>query len=391
MKIVQFGLHYSPNVGDGIISETLGHAIAALRPGADYVTVDISGRSGFGATTVRNRALALAVLGVLPALVRGRLVEARLTRMLDAAEPGWRAALAGADLAVLGGGQIFSDADLNFCTKIARVATLACDTGTPLAVHAAGVSGNWSARGTELFGGLFRADLRAVGLRDQLSVDNWVRQTNAQGPAPHLTRDPGLLAAECYGPASAPGEAIALCVTDPRLLHYHADGGVAGAGQDGHGFFRDLAQELVRRGHSVRLFCNGADEDRAALTRVAGLLNADATPAGDRITVAPPPDTPSDLAGIISGSKAVIAHRMHACIVAYSYRIPTVGLGWDRKLESFFASVGQADGFVSAGEDAISRAADAVGDRLSAGIDADTHAQVLNETRDAVSGLLSRV
>lgn len=389
MKIVQFGLHYSPNVGDGIISETLGHALQSVRPDVGFQTVDISGRSGFGAVTVRNRSLALAVLGALPQALRGRLVEARLNRMLDGVEADWCRALDGADLAIVGGGQIFSDADLNFCTKIGRVADLARQTGTPLAVHAAGVSCNWSDRGAALFGRLFDADLRAVGLRDSLSIENWGAQTGGRGPAPVFTRDPGLLAAECYGPADQALGDIALGVTAPQVLHYHSDAQVAGAGQGGLGFFAKLAVALVERGHRVRLFCNGAQEDRAAMAKVAADPRVAPLCADGQVVVAPAPETPAELAGIIRSADAIIAHRMHACIVAYSYAIPVVGLGWDRKLESFLLSVQDPDGFIGSADASARTVADRVEARLVSGIDRAAHGEVLEETRAAVAGLFS--
>ncbi len=385
MKIVQFGLHYSPNVGDGIIAECLGHAITELCPGATCRTVDLSGRSGFGAVVVRNRELALKVLGLLPASLRGRLVEARLARMLNRVAPDWQEAAEWADLAILGGGQIFSDADLNFCTKIAQAVRVLSAADCPVVVHAAGVSANWSKRGTALFETLFDADLRAVGLRDAASISAWRSQTGDRPPAPILTRDPGLLACDCYGP-STPSESIALGVTAPHILRYHADDGVAGDG--GLGFFADLAVELIRRGHDVRLFCNGASEDRRALARVAGMARLGPLIAGGRITCAVPPECPADLAAILSGARGVIAHRLHACIVAYSYGRAMVGLGWDRKLESFFASVDATPFFVGAGQVTPALVAERADAALAAGVDAERHAQVLDETRRAIAALL---
>ncbi|MBU6190739.1 MAG: hypothetical protein KGR68_15590 [Betaproteobacteria bacterium] len=36
-----------------------------------------------------------------------------------------------------------------------------------------------------------------------------------------------------------------------------------------------------------------------------------------------------------------MAHRMHACVAAHSFAIPTIGLRWDVKLDSFFALAGR--------------------------------------------------
>jgi polysaccharide pyruvyl transferase WcaK-like protein len=380
MKILQFGLCYSSNVGDGIISECLVHGLRAARPEAEVMALDISGRQSAGQTVVGNRSAALKLLSALPKPLRGRLVEARLRPILDRAEPAWRAALDGADLAVLGGGQIFSDADLNFPAKISRVAGLLRQSGTPTAVFAAGVARNWSPRGAELFGRVFETDLRRVGLRDAGSIAAWEAQAGPRGPAPVLTRDPGLLAAACYGGADAAGRAIGLCVMDMSTARYHADALVAGGPQT----YALLARELAARGHEVLLFCNGAAEDRAALAAALGAAGE----AGGRIRGAPPPESPADLAALVRGCRAVVAHRLHACITAYAYARPIVGLGWDGKLEAFFRSVGAEAGFVGAADVTAAQLADHVEAALERGVDAQRHGAVVAEARAAVEELL---
>jgi polysaccharide pyruvyl transferase WcaK-like protein len=386
MHVVLFGLPYSPNVGDGIIAECLAHAIRAERPGARVTPLDLSGRTGWGAVTVRNRGLALRVLRRLPRRLREPLVLARLARLLDAAAPAWTAALADADLAVIGGGQLFSDADLNFPAKIARAAGLVAEARVPLAIHAVGVARNWSPRGAALFRAVLAADLRRVGVRDALSAEAWRAQMPG-GPAPVLARDPGLLAAACYGPAD-PGPAVGLCVTAPGILGYHADAAVAGAA-GGLRFWSDLAEAVAAAGHPVRLFCNGAEEDRAALARLAATPPVAALLRAGRASVAPPPATATDLAQEIRALRAVVAHRLHACILAHAWARPAVGLGWDRKVESFFASVGQSESFVGAGDIDGRSVAARLDAALARGVDPATHAAVLAETRAAVAGMLA--
>lgn len=342
MKIVQFGLAHSPNVGDGAIAECLAHGIRLCRPEARVVTVDISGRAAPGDRPVAARGAALRLLPLLPPPMRRVLVRRRLTRLLDRVEPEWLRALAGADLAVVGGGQLFSDADLNFCLKLARVAAVARGARVPVAVHAAGVSRNWSAPGGALFMELLKTDLRRVGLRDAASLAAWRDQTGGTPPTPVLARDPALLAARLY-PRAAPTGRIAICVTAPQVLRYHADAAVAGGGP---GFYARLADRLLYAGERVTLFCNGAWEDRQALARLAGGRQLRGAVAAGCVQVAPPPRTPADLAATVSGARAVVAHRLHACILAHAFAVPAVGLGWDRKVESFFSATGQGSRFM---------------------------------------------
>jgi len=391
MKIVQFGLRYSPNVGDGIISDCLAHACRNLHPGCEVSTVDLSGRRDFGQQTMRNRDLALRVLRTLPRMVRQRIVTGRLNAMLDRVEPDWMAAADGADLAILGGGQIFSDADLNFCVKIARAAGVLHCKQVPVVIHAAGVSRNWSARGSALFHEVFRTNLRAVGLRDEPSVSAWRDQVHNEPPAPLVTRDPGLLAAGCYGRAQSSTGRVGLCVTTPEILTYHADSAVAGVTANGIGFFADVTNALIQKGERVTLFCNGAHEDRAALHQLAARPEIAAHIASGSVVVAPAPLTPADLAAIISGCRAIIAHRLHACIVAYAYEIPIVGLGWDRKVSSFFASVQSDRFFVGSPDASADVVADLAQEAVQSGINPIQHAKAVDETLRAVAGALAVV
>ncbi|GHE01971.1 hypothetical protein U879_16890 [Defluviimonas sp. 20V17] len=384
MKLVIFGLGYSPNLGDGVIADCMAHAARDLVPGLQVVAVDLSGRGGFGAVTMANRGRALKILSAMPRPLRHMLVRAKLGRMLDTATPRWQEACQGAGAALIGGGQLLSDADLNFPLKIARAAKVAREAGVPVAIHAAGVSRNWSRPGRALFAELFSTDLRAVGLRDAPSIAAWTEQTAGHPPAPGLARDPGLLAAECYGPAPRREGWLGLCVTDPAILGYHADGAVAGAGP---GFQAALVRALAERGRKVLLFCNGAEEDGRALAALAAPL-ADLVARG-RVEIAPPPERPAQLAHLIGGLDGLVAHRLHACILGYAYGRPVVGLGWDRKVESFFASVGAARFCLSDPAVTAADAADRLIEALETGIAAPAHAHALTEARQAVAAAMA--
>lgn len=387
---MQFGLCHSPNLGDGVIADCLAHGLRARRPGAEVAHVDISGRAARGAVTIRNRRLVLAVLDHLPRPLRHALARRRLNGLIDLVEAGWRAAAAGADLAVIGGGQIFSDAHLNFPVKIGRAAAILREAGTPVAIHAVGVSRNWSAEGTALFARVLDCDLRMVGTRDAGSATAWAAQMPG-GPPPVATADPGLLAAACYGPPPAPPKGIGLCVTDFAVLGHHADGTVAGAARDPVAFYAGIAAALAGAGHRVTLFCNGAAEDAAQVDRVARAPALAALRAEGRVRVAPAAADPAGLARLIAGFEAVVAHRLHACIVAYSYGRPVVGLGWDRKLEAFFDMVGLPE-HVSA-DPAMDGpgVARMVAGALERGIAPDAHATAIGAAWEGIDTLLGCV
>lgn len=390
-KIIQFGLPYSPNLGDGVISDCLVHAIRTRLPEAEIAAIDLSGRRERGQVVVRSRALMLKILEALPRPMRHRLVEFQLGRIIRRAEPGWRTAAQGAELCFIGGGQLFSDADLNFCLKIAAACDILKTEKVPVAVHAVGVARNWSTRGTELFAKVQETDLRWIGLRDDHSAEAWRDQMPAPaegGPMPDLeiVRDPGLLAEGAYG-AGEPGERIGLCVTAPLILTYHSDSKAQSV--TGLDFLAEIAEGLCAKGHAVTLFCNGAEEDRAALADLAALPRLSEHIAIGTITAAPTPETPAELARLISGFRGVVAHRLHACILAFAYRLPVVGIGWDRKVESFFESVGRPDMFVSASVTEAAAVADRMTTVMESGIDAEAHDRIIAETQAGIDRALA--
>ncbi|MEL6768371.1 MAG: polysaccharide pyruvyl transferase family protein [Pseudomonadota bacterium] len=342
MRILQCGVAYSPNVGDGLIATCMAHAVGRLVPGASMQSLDLAGRTGFAGEDRRSgllgRSGALRLLSALPGPARRAAVRFILGRRLNALEPEWSAMLDDADAVIIGGGQLFADADLNFPLKIGRLATLLSAKGLPVAVHAAGATGHWSAEGRALFGELEATRLLSVGLREAGSMGHW-RDQAAFGPEPTLALDPGLLTADAI-PAQPPGtEApVGLGIADATLLDYHAEDGVAGGGV---AFQVRLVQALVKAGYPVLLFCNGAEEDALALDQVRTHPALAPLVASGQVEAAPRPLTPDALARTVARCRGIVAHRLHAIIAAYSYGLPALALGWDAKVASFQREVGR--------------------------------------------------
>src|SRR5690606_4967963 len=137
---------------------------------------------------------------------------------------------------------------------------------------------------------------------------------------------------------------VGLGLTDPLALRYHAQSGLGEERMTA--WLADLIGEMDARGWRVRLFTNGSPEDVAYADRAWPRLSA--VVQNQTLEPAEKFVRPVELAAFISGLDLVLAHRMHACICAYAYRIPQVGFAWDVKLESFFESVGRGEYVVDA-------------------------------------------
>ena len=389
-RVVLFNVAYSENVGDGVIAECMAHALRAR--GAEVAIRDLSGRGDYGERTVRARTLVLALLNALPRPIRRRLVRARLERTMNALEPDWDAVLSGADLAVIGGGNLFQDDGLNFPIKVAAAARACARNGVPVRVHAVGVAGGWSSEARELFAAIDACDLRGASVRDAESADAW-REEGACGVAAQVVRDPGLLAEAllpCAGDEGKEGDggppAVGLGVLHPTVAAHHAHRGAMIGGAE---LFGSLAERMMERGWRVRLFSNGARDDHALAERVLSMARFEDARRDGRIELLPRPRTATDLVGQVAGLDGLIAHRLHALIVATGLGVPAVGLPWDDKVRRFFASIDRPGDVARPGMVPAAVAA-LLARVMAAGAD-DDRSRLVREARGAVEALLEPV
>lgn len=386
MTIAVFNVKFSPNLGDGLLAECLEGELRAVLPGVAIVAIDLAGRRGYGEGT-RGRRIMLMMLERSPAWLRrtaSRLALGRLTKRR--LRPAWRDALARCDAVVVGGGNLFADADLNFPMKIAAALDEAAARKLPVAVFGVGATRNWSDRGRRLFGAaLAGSRLIDASVRDDRSRRIWNDMLGAwQVRGAVIARDPGMLACRHFpaAPASREHRTIGICITDPVALRYHATGALVTRELDR--WYGDCVAALAEAGYRVTLFTNGSPEDRSYLARRGAAWIAR---AGHRATIAPAFATPGALATFASGCDLLIAHRMHACIAAWSFRVPSIGLVWDTKLDSFFQLIGREAFLIDPAAVPPSEVTRLAARAIALGIDPVVHAAHLERAAEDVARL----
>lgn len=321
---------YSDNLGDGVIGDCLQFMIQQ-QLNADIQHYDIAGRQSQTSTHAHRfdykqlfyklpaTLRPIATLLAWPVLFRPKLdaawSELDHTRI---------------DAVIVGGGQLLSDVALNFPLKLSHLLRLARRNSAPVAFNAIGVSSQWSPVGRHLFRkALCDPLVRSITLRDQASRDNLLRQRLPLTIAPELTVDPGIVAASAYNITAPyfPQKRIGLGISNPLELATQAERPQSFSTLDALRYWSSIAGLLRTHGYIPTLFTNGAAEDNHFLRQ---LLQYDSS-----LLACPVPTTPQSLVTTIASFDAIIAHRLHANIVAYSLNRPAVSLIWDSKVRSF--------------------------------------------------------
>lgn len=391
MKIVIFNVKYSENLGDGILAQCLETALAQGGETLEVTTIDLAGRMAFGTGGGGRRRLLLKVLQALPPYVRRLVVRQALAPKLRRLQVDWQRQIDAADAVVIGGGNLFQDDDLNFPLKVGAALDCVKRSGKPLAVYAVGASRDWSAQARQLFGAIKHSQLVHVSVRDTIASRNWLGHFPT-GPQARILPDPGLLVGEIIdGRAAEPLKGgdlpIGICVTDPLILQRHSSHRAQGIPFSRADDYRQLLALMLDAGYRICLFTNGAQEDQAFARRLLSeSALADRIDSGD-LYLAARPKTPEELIRIIASTQVILAHRLHACIAAYSLGVPQVGLGWDAKVAGFFQSVGRSDYFAGDADISAHQIAGLLEEAARRGIDPATHAAVLNQAREGVAQL----
>lgn len=352
MRVRLFNAKFSPNLGDGLLSECLEKALienGCSRSGT--YSIDVAGRTEYvlGGT---SRSSVLRLLHIMPAKIRRLLLK---VPMAVAAKfkwkPHYRAHLENADAVVIGGGNLFADLDLNFPTKLSLLLEEAKRRRLPVLIYGVGVSSTWSDEGVRLLRNSMKGSfIPYVAVRDQESKENFDQRFGVMlGREAIVVRDPGLLISrfvEGLNQVHPVRTVIGLCITGAVAIRYHSTYQIEDNALEA--WFSSLYNDLDQSGYAVQLFTNGSPEDVEAAKRVVRRLELDGIQPALKPCLRP--SDPSELAELISTCALVVGFRMHALIAAYSYGREIIALRWDRKLDSFMASVGLQDWVVWPGD-----------------------------------------
>lgn len=328
-QIALTGETYSSNLGDGVIAESLAHIVMEVMPATAVSCIDISGRDGWQHSS--DKAASGSTRSLLPPrlnnLLRWHVARKRRYSAL------WHPSLDNVSALLVGGGQLLMDNALDFPIKVHAIVRAASRRNLPVHFVACGVNPNWSPRAKRLFHEALEY-ATTISVRDTMSAVALKRLIPQLDP--HVVLDPAIWAADLYGrDPDTPHDSLvgvgvmSLAAINRRLRPKLTTKQFAS-------IWEGIIRALINQGHAVEIFTNGAGDDFAEAQQLSESIK---DRYGILCPVAPRPTRPKDLAWTISRYSAVIAARLHANIIATSYRIPTVGLLWDKKVGSFYKAI----------------------------------------------------
>lgn len=354
LQVLVVGEIASRNLGDAAIFVTLRHLLQTRRfqvtgldlsrhhrvgPLDSLPPGDRAARAGAEAPGVRN--LILQAVSFLPGFAKKGLVyltkyRASLTRARD-----WRDDASKFDLVIFGGGALLMDNNWSFPLALRNMARSVTAGGGRYVCVGCSTGRQFSRQGKAWLRE-FLDGAGYIALRDSSSIEGL--RSIGDYPA-EVFADTALMTAAVVTDVPLPdGRSLGLNVMAP-VQHPRF------TRQAYEAYFRELSNfvEAVGEGQAgawerIVIFSTGEPRDFDAARELAELPAVQS--AGVSVDLAPDPRTLDELCATIAGCGAIVSSRMHAGVLAKSYRRPLVALGWDEKVEGFCETLGIRDSFV---------------------------------------------
>lgn len=150
--------------------------------------------------------------------------------------------------------------------------------------------------------------------------------------------DPAVWASEVYGITKNQSSVIGIGIARGEIFQ---DNGISVNPEEIRELYKAIVEKLIDEGNTVEVFTSGLPADNAFAELVCADLRVDGKNIYCRY-----PSCAYQLVEIISNYQAIVALRLHACIIAYSLEIPAIGLVWNDKLSLFGRNIHAEDNFI---------------------------------------------
>lgn len=341
MKYVIAAVPFSDNLGDGVIADNL---VSFLRRSniTDIELCDISYRHEV--STFKNKESTMEYFLKFPQFIRQLIVLLFFSlKYFRVGRKYLHTKLVNCDRLLIGGGQLISDVDLNFPLKLYFLIKMAEKFDVETKIVAVGVANKWNWLSKRLMKRVLTSPtIVNIAVRDELSKINLQQHFNIFNV--EILPDPALMSTlvseyKNDNDNKSLEKVVGFGVADIEGLNYSSD--IVNTHNDNDiKYIASIVKKNNSAGIKVALFTNGASEDERFLHEsIIPMLKKEGLIYSyiDRCK------TPTELVEKISGFDFVVAYRLHANIIASSFKIPYYAIGWDNKVISFFKSQNRAE------------------------------------------------
>lgn len=252
----------------------------------------------------------------------------------------FEAGIKDSDLVVVVGGGIVKWSYQFFYAELTALLNAAEKLNVPVVFNAVGVEGYSESdpKCQMLKKAMQLPALIHVSTRDDLeTLIEGYYDGNPKRPVSRVS-DPAVWVSDAYGIRKKDGDTIGIGIARDRIF---VDNGIDFKPSELQELYEGIIRKLAGDGCDVEVFTNGLPADNDFADRVCGALAEE----GYDISRRYPKDT-HDLVDMISNYKAIVATRLHSCIIAYSLDVPAVGLVWNDKLSLFGRNIHAEDNFI---------------------------------------------
>jgi len=355
MKVLVIGEIYSENLGDGAIAEANRYLLEKYCE-SEVEFLDISNRNNFVNPknldhSQENNPLINNLKSINKVLMRNSSYSSLLFLTILQLKERKKSLnnlslkVTNVDFALIGGGQLLMDNHLSFPIRLFVITNFLKNNSIPFVFSSIGVSDNWSYIGKKYFTNILSNPfLSRISVRDQLSK----KYLNKLYPNKKIDTsiDSAIFVDECFKINKlVTSKTIGLGITNIASLAFGSNGNQDYRKKNIIDMWHEVIDYCIKTGYSVELFTNGSLEDYEFSIQIADEYKKIFKKS---VLVAERPLDPSQLVSTIARYKLIIAHRLHSNIIAYSLKIPTIGLGWDPKVGSFGKIINREDFFLKA-------------------------------------------
>ena len=316
MKILLIGERYSPNLGDGVIYDTVEYICKDIYKDVSFVCLDISGNNNFKTNNSLIGAsvkLKLRFLRKIMSSFKRYMFIKRNINNIDFSD---------IDGAIFVGGQLFSE---YFSRQIYIISKKLNKLNIPVIFNCCGLGKNDKLRNRNYISKSINfKNVKALSLRD--NYDLFISQYKINNIKIELTMDPVLELSKYYNIKDKKNYIVGIGLMEPKLFSHNK------INLDRDKYFQlvdNIVSILNECGIKYEFFCNGSLDDYNFINEFVMKYNYSIE------KIANCPKKPIELINLVSKYNKIISFRLHSHIIANSYNIPSIGFCWDNKVTDY--------------------------------------------------------